>query len=55
MIDLFLFTPGTLGFNLHHGTSRNPYSATLSRYPGGSSSGSAVVVASGYCVFWYWK
>jgi Asp-tRNA(Asn)/Glu-tRNA(Gln) amidotransferase A subunit family amidase len=37
----------TLGFNVHHGSPRNPYDP--SRYPGGSSSGSAVAVAAGLC------
>ncbi|GLE06043.1 hypothetical protein PINS_up015254 [Pythium insidiosum] len=33
------------GFNLHHGTTRNPYNPKC--YTGGSSSGSATAVASG--------
>jgi Asp-tRNA(Asn)/Glu-tRNA(Gln) amidotransferase A subunit family amidase len=37
----------TLGFNSHHGTTRNPYD--LNRYCGGSSSGSAAAVATGIC------
>ncbi|KAJ0400106.1 hypothetical protein ATCC90586_005127 [Pythium insidiosum] len=36
---------GVTGFNLHYGTSRNPHDPR--RYAGGSSSGSAVAVASG--------
>ncbi len=36
----------TLGHNAHHGTPRNPYGDGR-RYSGGSSSGSAVAVASG--------
>lgn len=40
---------GTSGVSLPFGTPRNPYDPT--RYPGGSSSGSAVAVASGYVVF----
>jgi Asp-tRNA(Asn)/Glu-tRNA(Gln) amidotransferase A subunit family amidase len=35
------------GFNLHHGTARNPYG--LEHDPGGSSSGSAVAIAAGLC------
>ncbi|MFP5503195.1 MAG: amidase, partial [Candidatus Sericytochromatia bacterium] len=38
---------GVTGFNPHHGTARNPYDP--GRYPGGSSSGSAVATAAGYC------
>jgi len=37
----------TTGFNAHHGTARNPHDP--GRYPGGSSSGSAAVVAAGLC------
>lgn len=35
------------GCNPHGGTSRNPYN--INRFPGGSSSGSAVAVAAGFC------
>jgi Asp-tRNA(Asn)/Glu-tRNA(Gln) amidotransferase A subunit family amidase len=35
------------GFNLHHGTIRNPYN--LEHDPGGSSGGSAAAVAAGFC------
>jgi Asp-tRNA(Asn)/Glu-tRNA(Gln) amidotransferase A subunit family amidase len=38
---------GTTGLNLHHGTVRNPYNPD--RHSGGSSSGSAAVVAAGLC------
>ncbi|MDX1654824.1 MAG: amidase [Candidatus Competibacteraceae bacterium] len=38
---------GVTGLNVHHGTARNPYHRR--HYPGGSSSGSAVAVAAGYC------
>ncbi|XP_024518242.1 fatty acid amide hydrolase [Selaginella moellendorffii] len=38
---------GTTGNNPYSGTARNPYDTT--RYAGGSSSGSAAVVASGLC------
>lgn len=37
----------TSGFNAHHGTPTNPYAP--GHYPGGSSSGSAVSVAAGFC------
>jgi len=37
----------TTGFNAHHGTPTNPYAP--GHYPGGSSSGSAVSVAAGFC------
>ncbi len=37
---------GTTGHNIHHGTPRNPFPAH-DAYPGGSSAGSAVAVASG--------
>jgi aspartyl-tRNA(Asn)/glutamyl-tRNA(Gln) amidotransferase subunit A len=36
-----------LGLNPHFGTPRNPFSGKAARIPGGSSSGSAVAVASG--------
>ncbi len=38
---------GVTGMNPHHGTARNPYDPR--RFPGGSSSGSAVAVAAGLC------
>ncbi|HRI50186.1 MAG TPA: amidase [Pseudomonadota bacterium] len=37
----------TSGFNPHYGTPRNPYD--VSRYTGGSSSGSGAAVAAGLC------
>jgi Asp-tRNA(Asn)/Glu-tRNA(Gln) amidotransferase A subunit family amidase len=42
------FGLGTTGLNTVHGTPRNPYD--VDRHTGGSSSGSAAVVASGICV-----
>lgn len=38
---------GTTGLNLLHGTPRNPHDPQ--RFTGGSSSGSAAIVASGLC------
>ncbi|KAJ0640139.1 putative fatty acid amide hydrolase [Helianthus annuus] len=38
---------GDTGMNPHHGTPRNPHDPQ--RYTGGSSSGSAAIVASGIC------
>ncbi|MCD7469892.1 hypothetical protein HAX54_009304 [Datura stramonium] len=38
---------GTSGINPHYGTTRNPYN--IGRIAGGSSSGSAAVVAAGLC------
>ncbi|KAG7027575.1 Fatty acid amide hydrolase [Cucurbita argyrosperma subsp. argyrosperma] len=38
---------GTSGINPHHGSTRNPYNT--SRICGGSSSGSAAIVAAGLC------
>jgi Asp-tRNA(Asn)/Glu-tRNA(Gln) amidotransferase A subunit family amidase len=38
---------GTSGLNPHHGTVRNPYDPR--RHSGGSSSGSAAVIAAGLC------
>eukprot|EP00897_Mesotaenium_endlicherianum_P009557 jgi/Mesen1/862/ME000114S10943 len=38
---------GVLGTNLHYGTARNPHNPD--HYTGGSSSGSAAVVAAGIC------
>ncbi len=39
-----------VGINPHYGTPANPADAAVARIPGGSSSGSAVSVAGGYCV-----
>ncbi|XP_064395500.1 uncharacterized protein LOC135342638 [Halichondria panicea] len=49
MANLQEFGTGTLGSNPNksHSTARNPYNTQC--YPGGSSSGSAVSVAAGFC------
>ena len=41
------FAYSGIGINPHYGTPRNPHDKILHRSPGGSSSGSAVAVASG--------
>ena len=41
------FAMGSFGTNTHLGTPRNPWDLAVHRTPGGSSSGSAVAVASG--------
>jgi len=41
------FAYSGIGINPHFGTPRNPYDQGIARVPGGSSSGSAVAVASG--------
>jgi len=41
------FAMGSFGTNTHLGTPRNPWDLVVHRTPGGSSSGSAVAVASG--------
>jgi aspartyl-tRNA(Asn)/glutamyl-tRNA(Gln) amidotransferase subunit A len=41
------FAYSGIGINPHYGTPRNPHDKKLHRSPGGSSSGSAVAVASG--------
>lgn len=41
------FAFGGAGINHHHGTPWNPWDTEIQRLPGGSSSGSAVAVASG--------
>ena len=45
------FALGPTGINSSRGTPRNPWDAEEHRIPGGSSSGSAVAVASGLCGF----
>ncbi|MDB5763748.1 MAG: amidase [Herminiimonas sp.] len=39
-----------VGLNPHYGTPANPADRRIARIPGGSSSGAAVSVASGFCV-----
>ena len=45
------FALGATGLNKHRGTPRNPWDEKIHRMPGGSSSGSAVAVASGLAAF----
>ena len=45
------FALGPTGINTSRGTPRNPWDDQQHRIPGGSSSGSAVAVASGLCGF----
>ena len=45
------FALGATGINKSRGTPWNPWDADAHRIPGGSSSGSAVAVASGMCGF----
>lgn len=46
-VNLSEFAYSGLGLNPHFGTPRNPFDTKVHRAPGGSSSGSAVAVASG--------
>ena len=45
------FALGATGLNKHKGTPQNPWDENIHRMPGGSSSGSAVAVASGLAAF----
>ena len=45
------FALGATGLNKHKGTPKNPWDIQTHRFPGGSSSGSAVAVASGLAAF----
>ena len=45
------FALGATGLNKHKGTPKNPWDNKTHRFPGGSSSGSAVAVASGLAAF----
>ena len=45
------FALGATGLNKHKGTPKNPWDNKMHRFPGGSSSGSAVAVASGLAAF----
>jgi len=45
------FALGATGLNKHKGTPKNPWDNKIHRIPGGSSSGSAVAVASGLAAF----
>lgn len=44
------FAYSGVGMNPHYGTASNPADQLVARIPGGSSSGSAVSVAAGFCV-----
>jgi len=46
-VNMYEIGIDTSGFNAHHGTPTNPYAP--GHYPGGSSSGSAVSIATGFC------
>ena len=45
------FALGATGLNKYRGTPKNPWDEKIHRMPGGSSSGSAVAVASGLAAF----
>ncbi len=45
------FALGATGLNKYSGTPKNPWDENIHRMPGGSSSGSAVAVASGLAAF----
>ena len=47
MVNMTEFAFSGIGLNPHYGTPRNPHDLNVARSPGGSSSGSAVAVASG--------
>jgi aspartyl-tRNA(Asn)/glutamyl-tRNA(Gln) amidotransferase subunit A len=46
-VNMTEFAFSGIGLNPHYGTPRNPHGRSQARVPGGSSSGSAVVVARG--------
>jgi aspartyl-tRNA(Asn)/glutamyl-tRNA(Gln) amidotransferase subunit A len=48
-LNMHEFAYGPQGLNEHYGTPVNPWDASAHRIPGGSSSGSAVAVATGLC------
>ena len=47
LVNMTEFAYSGIGLNPHYGTPRNPNDAKVHRAPGGSSSGSGVVVAAG--------
>jgi aspartyl-tRNA(Asn)/glutamyl-tRNA(Gln) amidotransferase subunit A len=47
LVNMSEFAYSGIGLNPHYGTPRNPRDPVVARAPGGSSSGSAVVVAAG--------
>jgi aspartyl-tRNA(Asn)/glutamyl-tRNA(Gln) amidotransferase subunit A len=46
-VNMTEFAYSGIGLNPHYGTPRNPHDPKVARSPGGSSSGSAVAVATG--------
>lgn len=46
-VNMTEFAFSGIGLNPHYGTPRNPHDLSVARSPGGSSSGSAVAVATG--------
>jgi aspartyl-tRNA(Asn)/glutamyl-tRNA(Gln) amidotransferase subunit A len=47
LVNLSEFAFSAIGINPHYGTPRNPHDSKVARSPGGSSSASGVVVATG--------
>jgi aspartyl-tRNA(Asn)/glutamyl-tRNA(Gln) amidotransferase subunit A len=47
LVNMTEFAFSGIGLNPHYGTPRNPHDQAVARAPGGSSSGSGVVVAAG--------
>ena len=50
-LNMTEFAYSAIGFNPHYGTPRNPHDKKVHRFPGGSSSASAVAVARGIVPF----
>lgn len=50
-LNMTEFAYSAIGFNPHYGTPRNPNDPKVHRFPGGSSSGSAVAVVRGIIPF----
>jgi aspartyl-tRNA(Asn)/glutamyl-tRNA(Gln) amidotransferase subunit A len=51
ILNMTEFAYSAIGLNPHYGTPRNPNDPKVHRFPGGSSSGSAVAVARGIIPF----